>query len=1180
MKHIRLLIVLIAIVINTSAWAAKSDVVTSNSSGATVSFSSSGSYEWEWDSTNQRLRSTNYHVQSSTSQTTITISNSSSCDFSFDYAVSSESSFDKLTITLDGSTIVNAISGTSSNTYSGTLSGGSHSLVLKYSKDGSQDSNDDRGYLSNMKFISAGGSSSDLSGTCGTNVQWSLDSSTGVLSITGSGPMDDYAFRNYAGWYDYRSNITHIEIASGINYIGKLAFYDCTNLQSVSIPSTVLKIGRESFYGCSSLESVSIPSSVQILGMYAFANCTSLKTAEVPSSVVSIEGSVFIGCDAITEAILNNTILFRVPTSVSGGILVPNTIKRIDSKAFENCVNITSFSIPSSVTYMGSEVFYGCSGDIYIDGSIPSVTYGDYSALHGSNFTSVTFGPNATVGNYAFYDNRIISKVVLPTTMTELGEGTFYGCTALSEIEIPASVSSIGKFAFRNCTNLKKTTVLCEEMLSIGDYAFEKCSGTLEIHGSIPAYKSSSSNSPFYGSQFSKLIFAGNNNTIGDYAFGDNHYVTSIEFNPNSVSSIGAHAFSSLKMVELILPEGLLSIGSQAFFSCNKLTKTVLPSTLQTAVNPFEYCTGTVYINSNVPVNTAGGYPSTNDNCWFKEAGFTKFVIADGVETIGEYAFQTCRNATSFSLPNSIKEIGYGAFSMCTSLTDPLYTSSIFIKMPKSITGSYIIPSGIKEIYYEAFMNSKLTSITIPKSVTKISTNAFNGCQGNLIAYCDIDDEDYYGGWFYGSKFSNVTICEGVKKIGSYAFNNNVQLSSLSLPSTLETISDYAFCYCSNINDVFVFSINPPTITSNVFANYGTLHVYKQMTEKYSSHNSWKNFTIVDDIMYQVVTGISFERDNYEIQKGQQGQLSCSVSPQNALIKDVKWSTEDDDIISIDENSGQFIGLKEGVATIKATAVDYYGYSAECTITVSLRKAILSDGSISTYSNDETEDYDQITYTRNFKNTGWQALYVPFEMSYDDWKNDFDVAYIEGFLSRDLDYDGTIDEISWSGVMIKAGTILPNTPYLIRAKSTGMKTITLNDATLYATEINSIDCSSTTMRYDFIGQYESESYGSDTEDWPYYMNNGAFSRVSKIIPFRWIMRITSRGNSYVKTPDMIRGMVRDDDGTSFIEYVESHQEQFRGYKVFTLDGRMIDTPEDEPLKPGFYIKNGKKILIR
>ena len=118
------------------------------------------------------------------------------------------------------------------------------------------------------------------------------------------------------------------------------------------------------------------------------------------------------------------------------------------------------------------------------------------------------------------------------------------------------------------------------------------------------------------------------------------------------------------------------------------------------------------------------------------------------------------------------------------------------------------------------------------------------------------------------------------------------------------------------------------------------------------------------------------------------------------------------------------------------------------------------------------------------------------------------------------------------------------------------------------------------MRYDFIGQYESESYGSDTENWPYYMNNGAFSRVSKIIPFRWIMRITSRGNSFVKTPDMIRGMVRDDDGTSFIEYVENHQEQFRGYKVFTLDGRMIDTPEDEPLKPGFYIKNGKKILIR
>lgn len=232
------------------------------------------------------------------------------------------------------------------------------------------------------------------------------------------------------------------------------------------------------------------------------------------------------------------------------------------------------------------------------------------------------------------------------------------------------------------------------------------------------------------------------------------------------------------------------------------------------------------------------------------------------------------------------------------------------------------------------------------------------------------------------------------------------------------------------------------------------------------------------------------------------------------------------------------------------------------------------------YTQSERVDNVDLTYTRNFKNTGWQSLYVPFAMSYEDWKDDFDVAYIEGFLSRDLDYDGVIDETTWSGVMIKAGTILPNTPYLIRAKSTGEKTISLNNTTLYPAESNTIDCSSTTMRYDFIGIYESESFGSDTENWPYYMNNGAFSRVSKIIPFRWIMRITSRGNSFIKTPDLIRGMVRDDDGTSFIEYVDNHQEQFRGYKVFTLDGRMIDTPEEEPLKPGFYIKNGKKILIR
>lgn len=188
---------------------ARSNVVTTNTAEATVSFSTTNTYEWEWDSSNSRMRSTNYNINSTTSQTAISISATKSTDLSFAYAVSSESGYDKLTITLDGTTIVNAISGTTSSTYSGTLTTGSHTLVLKYSKDNSSKSGDDRAYISNMQLKSSAvlvtgislnstsasltvGSTKTLTATItpsnatNKNVTWS-SSNTSVATVSSSG---------------------------------------------------------------------------------------------------------------------------------------------------------------------------------------------------------------------------------------------------------------------------------------------------------------------------------------------------------------------------------------------------------------------------------------------------------------------------------------------------------------------------------------------------------------------------------------------------------------------------------------------------------------------------------------------------------------------------------------------------------------------------------------------------------------------------------------------------------------------------------------------------------------------------------------------------------------------------------------------------------------------------------
>ncbi|MBQ3194897.1 MAG: leucine-rich repeat protein [Clostridia bacterium] len=92
------------------------------------------------------------------------------------------------------------------------------------------------------------------SGTCGTNLSWSFNTSTGVLSITGTGAMDSYS--DYAPWYSYRSYITKVEIASGVTSIGDSAFNSCSNLTSITVPDSVTSIGYCAFMSCLWLETV------------------------------------------------------------------------------------------------------------------------------------------------------------------------------------------------------------------------------------------------------------------------------------------------------------------------------------------------------------------------------------------------------------------------------------------------------------------------------------------------------------------------------------------------------------------------------------------------------------------------------------------------------------------------------------------------------------------------------------------------------------------------------------------------------------------------------------------------------------------------------------------------------------------------------------------------------------
>ena len=120
---------------------------------------------------------------------------------------------------------------------------------------------------------------------------------------------------------------------------------------------------------------------------------------------------------------------------------------------------------------------------------------------------------------------------------------------------------------------------------------------------------------------------------------------------------------------------------------------------------------------------------SIGDGAFFYCSNLKTVTIPNSVTSIGLEAFCCCSNLTSVIVPNSVTSIGYDAFGECGSLTSPIYNSEIFIFMPKSYSGDYEIPYGIKTIWHYAFSDcDDLTSVTIPNSVTSIGAYSFEGC--------------------------------------------------------------------------------------------------------------------------------------------------------------------------------------------------------------------------------------------------------------------------------------------------------------------------------------------------------------------------------------------------------------------------------------------------------------------
>ncbi len=290
-----------------------------------------------------------------------------------------------------------------------------------------------------------------ITGYSGTGGAMGIPSTINGLPVTA---IDSLAFAN-------KYSLTSVNIPASVTSIGSGAFYYCTGLTSVSIPASVTSIGSGAFGNCSNLTSVSIPASVTSIGSTAFWDCSELTAISVDSANLNYS--------SLDGVLLNKalTTLIQCPGGKTGAYAIPTSVTSIESSAFSWCTGLTSVSIPASVTSIGGDAFRFCTHltAIAVDAANPNYSSPDGVLLNKALTTLIQCPGGKTgayaiptsvtsIGSYIFYSCTNLTSVSIPASVTSIGSSAFTNCTGLTSVSIPASVTSIGGGAFRFCTGL------------------------------------------------------------------------------------------------------------------------------------------------------------------------------------------------------------------------------------------------------------------------------------------------------------------------------------------------------------------------------------------------------------------------------------------------------------------------------------------------------------------------------------------------------------------------------------------------------------------------------------------------------------------------------------------------------------------------------------------------------
>ncbi len=518
--------------------------------------------------------------------------------------------------------------------------------------------------------------------------------------------------------------ITNVSL-SNINFEGTLTF------------ASGLEINSNTLSNCSTVVNIVTGDNVSIKMGSTFSKCTKLekvsmgRNAKIINFPKEFEHSLFNGCTGLKEIAVEslsevNAFAFSsVGAALQGDIVINEGITSIGSRAFYNCSSITSVSIPSTVTNIGEYAFYNCSSikTAKIPEGIKTIENGAFYKC--SNLSDeIEIKEGVTLGGGTVFNNSGITKLTIGNNIT-IPSDSFAGCSNLAKVTIGNDVSIKMGSTFSKCTKLEevsmgKNTKIINFYKEFEHSLFNGCTGlkkiTVESLSEVNAFAFSSVGAALQGD----IVINEGITSIGSRAFYNCSSITSVSI-PSTVTNIGEYAFyncSSIKTAKI--PEGIKTIENGAFYKCSNLSDEI-------------------EIKEGV---TLGG------GTVFNNSGITQLTISNNIEIPGG-SFEGCSNLEQVTIGDNvtIKPGGTwgnnysGTFGKCTNLKN--ITIGENLKMPNNTWDAYwfrqctslekITVKSISEIGQNAFnaVGPALQGeITINSDVTQIGDRAFNNCTG------------------------------------------------------------------------------------------------------------------------------------------------------------------------------------------------------------------------------------------------------------------------------------------------------------------------------------------------------------------------------------------------------------------------------------------------------------------